>query len=82
MNEVSVIIPVKGKVNLTALLESIDQNICEILIIGKTIENFNLAGLNVKLIDTDENRSVARNIGAELAQHQYLLFLDADMEMW
>jgi hypothetical protein len=81
MDGTSVIIAVKGKSNLTNLLESIDPNVCEVLIIGESLENYNLSGMNVKLIYTDENRSVARNMGAEQAQHQFLLFLDSDMEL-
>lgn len=81
MDGVSVIIPIKGSLNLTPLLASINQDICEIIIIGNCIENTNATGINIKFINTDENRSVARNLGAKQAKYQYLLFLDADMEL-
>ncbi len=77
MEGISIIIPVKGKLNLNKLINSIDYNLYEIIIVGDNSIQLN----SIKFIKSDAKRSEARNIGANNAKYNFLLFLDADMEL-
>jgi len=81
MDGISIIIPVKGALNLKTLINSIDYDLCEIIIVGNDESNIKLYSEKVKFIKSDAKRSAARNMGVNNAKYNFLLFLDADMEL-
>lgn len=81
MNGVSIIIPIKGNVNLKPLLVSIKYLRYEVIIVGDNAGDIDLNKPCINFIKSNENRSEARNIGAKHAKFEILLFLDGDMEL-
>src|SRR3990170_2464521 len=85
---VSVIIPTKDSAEtietcVTSIMEQSYPNIEVVVVDSYSSDNTREIAkkLGVKIIESEAMRSRARNIGAEKAKGELILFLDSDMEM-
>ena len=83
MENLSAIIPIHKKYNLSNLIKSIEDLVKEIIIINSSKEIFEFEDPKIKVFNSQKklNASEARNLGIEKSSNEVLFFLDCDVSL-
>ena len=83
MENLSAIIPIHKKYNLSNLIKSIKDLVKEIIIINSSKEIFEFEDPKIKVFNSHKklNASEARNLGIEKSSNDVLFFLDCDVSL-